>query len=1124
MTGNENFVKLNGEQFYKIENYDLMEDFFMTITSSSDVWNFCWSQGGVTAGRMDANHAVFPYYTADKVSDAKTVTGPYTSVAVNIDGKIHLWEPFASLSSSPAVRSVKNPSLSRSIYKNTNGTEVIFEEINAELGLTFRYGWTSSDKFGVVRRVQIENSGKKPVEFSILDGCQNIMPAGAATDLQNNSSVLLDAYKQTDMDRESSLALFSLSSVVSDKAEPSECLIANTCWFTDGTTMISPDSPIKFACLAQNGLPDPNDLLGDDVVKGKRASCFVCKKISLAAGEKECWSQVFDTFLDSSRVADLKKIISNRQDAEKALDKDIDDCKREMDNFIAQADGMEDTADKMSCVHHAANVMFNIMRGGIFADGGKITLNDFMRFVSERNRSLSALAEKMLSSFAGKDLISRGELVDAAQKSGHPLLLKLALEYMPLTFSRRHGDPSRPWNKFNIKLRDEFGNKILNYEGNWRDIFQNWEALSYSYPEYTPSMICAFLNNMTFDGFNPYRIFRGGLDWEVPEPNNPWAFIGYWGDHQVIYLQKLLERQNELDRSFLLSALTTNLFSSAAVPYRIKDFDSILKNPRDTIVFDRETSNSLIKAAKERGGDAKLVSSKDGSVALVTLTQKLLQIVISKASNLVPGGGIWLNTQRPEWNDANNALAGWGLSVVTSCYLNRYLTFLQTLFAQAQDKFFAVTEETALAFRKLSEHFAEYEDHTGPLPADALYDFVCKSGMIFEEERNSLYKDGFGKESSLTKEEILRGLSLIKAAVVYTVKANKRSDGLYHSYNVLVPEGKSFGIKYLQEMLEGQVAVLSSLLLDGKECADLLKALRQSRIYEQRQNSYMLYPNKELPKYEEKNNVPASMVQNLKDFVSRSKGTVLSADSNGVFHFNSSFRNARIMQDFMESLTDSMKPNADEEKELLDLYEKTFNHSSFTGRSGTFYAYEGLGSIYWHMVSKLLLAVQENVQSSAASGDLQNAKELAAIYYDVRQGLGFNKTPELYGAFPQDPYSHTPSMQGAKQPGMTGQVKEEVITRAGELGVCVEHSCLVFKPNLLRKFEFKEDSTLEFTVCGTRVKYVLSKEDKISVETDGNAEERAGSALTARESHSIFSREGKIKGVTVFTTLKDALV
>jgi hypothetical protein len=46
-------ITLNGEEYYKIANYDCMEDFFMTITSSSDIWNFCWAQGGITAGRID---------------------------------------------------------------------------------------------------------------------------------------------------------------------------------------------------------------------------------------------------------------------------------------------------------------------------------------------------------------------------------------------------------------------------------------------------------------------------------------------------------------------------------------------------------------------------------------------------------------------------------------------------------------------------------------------------------------------------------------------------------------------------------------------------------------------------------------------------------------------------------------------------------------------------------------------------------------------------------------------------------------------------------------------------------------------------------------------------------------
>ena len=56
-------VFLDGEAFYKIENFDLMDDFFMTITSSSDVWNFLWAQGGITAGRKNSDFPIFPYYT-----------------------------------------------------------------------------------------------------------------------------------------------------------------------------------------------------------------------------------------------------------------------------------------------------------------------------------------------------------------------------------------------------------------------------------------------------------------------------------------------------------------------------------------------------------------------------------------------------------------------------------------------------------------------------------------------------------------------------------------------------------------------------------------------------------------------------------------------------------------------------------------------------------------------------------------------------------------------------------------------------------------------------------------------------------------------------------------------------
>jgi hypothetical protein len=107
------------------------------------------------------------------------------------------------------------------------------------------------------------------------------------------------------------------------------------------------------------------------------------------------------------------------------------------------------------------------------------------------------------------------------------------------------------------------------------------------------------------------------------------------------------------------------------------------------------------------------------------------------------------------------------------------------------------------------------------------------------------------------------------------------------------------------------------------------------------------------------------------------------------------------------------------------------------------------------MVSKLLLAVQENffLARELAAGQAV-CERLGSLYYRIRGGIGFNKTPSEYGAFPLDPYSHTPGHIGAQQPGMTGQVKEEVLARYGELGVRVSAGGVQFDPGLLRAQEF----------------------------------------------------------------------
>ena len=1116
------FTTLPGEtgQFYKIENYDCMDDFFMTITSASDIWNFCWSQGGITAGRIDCDHAVFPYYTADKVSDAKSYTGSYTAVMA---GNV-IWEPFASLGASPAIRRLAEKNITRNIYKNAAGTEVWFEEINEDLQLSFRYGWTSSPKYGLVKKSVITNLSDKSISVKVLDGCRNILPACVTADFQNSNSVLLDAYKKTDLDSTSKLALFAVSSIVTDKAEPSEGLFANVSWFnTEDDLLLAPDAPEQFA--------EKGSIEIMDVVKGKRPAAYICRDLSLKGSAS--WYQVFDTRLDASKIAVLKKELKDRTKLTASLIADIEDGKKLMETYIAEADGFQETAETMTCVHHSENVMFNIMRGGFFANSGKISLADFIKFVEQRNKALVKLAEKVTSAItasADKDgFVNYGELETAVQKKMNPQLSRLFYEYMPLTFSRRHGDPSRPWNRFNIHLRDNDGNPILNYEGNWRDIFQNWEALAWSYPQYIKNMTAKFLNAMTIEGFNPYRISREGIDWETPEPDNPWAQIGYWGDHQVIYLQKLLEVYAKLNKGQLVSELGEKIYASSNVPYRIKSYKDIVTDPRNTIAFDYKLSSTLKACATKDGSDAKLVTATgtagQGEVAMVTLATKLLQVVIAKMANFIPGGGIWLNTQRPEWNDANNALAGYGLSMVTLYYLHRFVKFLNELFASSEAQTFVLPSAVADCFKGLGKLYADSPAKKTATNAVLRKKFADEEGKLFEKERTVLYKKGYGaSEKALKKTEILATLDSILEHIKATIELNHRSDGLYHAYNTMKVTG--FGqdglggkmeIEYLQEMLEGQVAVLSAEVLEPAEALSVLKALRASRMYEPRQNSYMLYPNKELAAFEDKNVIKSIDVEDLRAFIEKTGGSVLYADCNGKFHFNGEFRNVRFLREFCEALPAAKKPKAKEMAALEALYEKTFNHQSFTGRSGTFYAYEGLGSIYWHMVSKLLLAAQENTIAAVnKNAEADVVKELCEAYYGVRAGIGFNKEAEVYGAFPADPYSHTPFQQGAKQPGMTGQVKEEVLTRWGELGVDIENGLAQFKPVILKKSEFFKDGTLKFTWCGTPVTYKLTN-DSSSITVNGKR--RDGTVLTAAETADLFARNGKIKEIIVEVNL-----
>jgi hypothetical protein len=339
-------------------------------------------------------------------------------------------------------------------------------------------------------------------------------------------------------------------------------------------------------------------------------------------------------------------------------------------------------------------------------------------------------------------------------------------------------------------------------------------------------------------------------------------------------------------------------------------------------------------------------------------------------------------------------------------------------------------------------------------------------------------------------------------------------------------------------MLEGQVAALSTRAMKPDEALDMLEALSRSRMYRADQESYTLYPDRRLPRFLEKNSVSEAALAKsplLTRLLAKGDRGIVFRDEQGHVRFHENFASAERLEAALRVL----KVDAGEIGAALEVYEATFDHHSFTGRSGTMFAYEGLGSIYWHMVAKLLLATSERTFAAAEQGAPSEVlSQLTERYYTIRRGLGgFNKTPAVYGAFPLDPYSHTPSGCGARQPGMTGQVKEEVLTRFAELGVTVHGGRISFRPLLLRKSEFLREpaelstfdlsgaplavplaeGTLGFTYCQVPIVFHLADKLRILLTKQTGSQEISGDTLPSEASAELFARTGSIKQIDVWT-------
>lgn len=1116
-----NFQDIEGERFICINALETIPTFFVSMISAQDHWFFTATNGALSAGRGSPGNSLFPYYTVDKIINNSNCTGPQTLIKV----ADKVWEPFKS--SSERIFSI-----GRKIYKSINGDTLIFEEVNHDLNLTFSYTWSTSEKYGFIRRSKLVNSSDSAVEITIIDGLSDFLASGVDDRTHLAYSCLTDAYKVSELETSNQLLVHRMVASLVDEAIPLECLKATVLWsygWDDASILIQQSD-------VEHYLNDPS-FQSTDFSRGLRGCYYNAGSVKLGSNETKSWAIVADIDKTQSEVAALTIGLQNKDTLWQSVIDDIAEGRNALEELIQASDGLQICSEEIVSTYHRANVLFNIMRGGVFSDNYSISKSLLNAHIAKHNAHLADADLAIIGNLP--EAFSYNELVAASAK-GSADLQRICNEYLPLVFSRRHGDPSRPWNRFNIKTKDESGNPIVGFQGNWRDIFQNWEALAWSFPYYNDAFIYKFLNATTADGYNPYRITDNGIEWEEPDPNDPWASIGYWGDHQIIYLLKLLEFTETLKPKSLNALMNNESFVYADVPYEIKDFSFLEVDPNHSIYFNETRNEAILKRADAIGADGKLVHDGNAQIVRANLFEKLLIPVLVKLSNYIPNGGIWMNTQRPEWNDANNALAGFGTSMVTTYYISRYLDFIDSLLDEDQElKCFASLKSL---LGDLSGVFAEEPKELNK-DSHIRYQAVEKLGKAGEQYRKNIYQGAFGAKESINIGELKTFIKNVQNHLQEATRANLRSDGLYNAYNILHLDAneKLASIEYLGPMLEGQVAVLSSKALSAKEAKALLESLRNSDLYCKNRKSYILYADKRLPAFLDYNKVEpqsAKAIATLAQMIEQEDKRIIEASPDGCFRFNSSIRNRFELKEVIDQLASDpaiQSSITNDEKAILELYEVTFNHKAFTGRSGSMFAYEGLGSIYWHMVSKLMLSVQEIALEEDQEEDF---KALVASYYDVQDGLGFRKKASEYGAFTADAYSHTPSFAGAQQPGLTGMVKEGVICRFGELGVQFNDETIEFKPRLLRTEELLKqteeavciypdksqrtisvpENGLLFTI--TQIPVIYKRTDSETVEIvveylDGSSETISGDVLPKSIAQSLLNRTSNVSVISV---------
>ena len=103
-------------------------------------------------------------------------------------------------------------------------------------------------------------------------------------------------------------------------------------------------------------------------IYGKDLSYFVEFQKELNPKDVIEWSLNADVKKNQKQILDLEDTILNENFSMADIDDSLNDNHLELKNYVLSSDGYQLTNDRSNDYRHTSNVLYNIMRGGVFID------------------------------------------------------------------------------------------------------------------------------------------------------------------------------------------------------------------------------------------------------------------------------------------------------------------------------------------------------------------------------------------------------------------------------------------------------------------------------------------------------------------------------------------------------------------------------------------------------------------------------------------------------------------------------------------------------------------------------------------------------------------------------------